>query len=101
VIYCSDIFAGIQTDTEIKLRVRTTLDKLIKNFYEELRNTLLNYGFIGYRRRWRHHDFPVATFLKLYSLIHGRTPSPSSLPRCLKCLQEIAAENPGFLFTDK
>jgi hypothetical protein len=98
---CSDVFAGIQTETELKLRIRATLDELIKNFYEEMKSTLLNYGFIGYRRRWLRHDFPIATFLKLYSMIYGHCLSPSSLPRCLKCLQEIAAENPEFIFNDE
>lgn len=98
---CPDVFAGIQTETELKLHVRTTLDELVKNFYEEMRNILLNYGFIGYKRRWQRHDFPVAAFLKFYRLLYDSTPAPPALPRCLKCLQEIAAENPEFIFTDQ
>ena len=98
VSYCPDVFAGIHTESELKLCVHTNLKNLMENFLEEMKNTLLNYGFIGYKKRWQQHDFPIATFLKLYNLLHGRYQEPTSLPRCLECLQKIASKE--FIFTD-
>lgn len=98
VSYCPDIFAGIHTENELKLNIQTNLKRLMENILEEMKNTLLNYGFIGYKKRWQQHDFPVATFLKLYNLLHGKYKKPTSLPRCLECLQKIASKE--FIFTD-
>lgn len=98
VSYCPDIFAGIHTESELKLSIQTTLKILMENFLEEMKNTLLNYGFIGYKKRWQRHDFPIATFLKLYNLLHGKYKEPTSLPRCLECLQKIDSKE--FIFTD-
>ena len=98
VSYCPDVFAGIHTENELKLSVQTNLKNLMENFLEEMKNTLVNYGFIGYKKRWEQHDFPIATFLKLYNLLHGRYQEQTSLPRCLECLQKIASKE--FIFTD-
>ncbi len=98
ISYCPDIFAGIHTESELKLSVQTTLKALMENFLEEMKNTLSNYGFIGYKKRWQQHDFPIATFLKLYNLLHGKHKESTSLPRCLECLQKIVSKK--FIFTD-
>jgi len=98
VSYCPDIFAGIQTESELKLNVQTTLKALMENFLEEMKNTLSIYGFIGYKKRWQEHDFPIATFLKLYNLLHGKHKESTSLPRCLECLQKIVSKE--FIFVD-
>ena len=98
VSYCPDVFAGIHTESELKLSIETSLKDLMENFLDEMKNTLLNYGFIGYKKRWERHDFPIATFLKLYNLLHGKHKEPTSLPRCLECLQKIASDE--FIFTD-
>lgn len=97
VNYCPDIFAGIQTESELKLSVQTTLKALMENFLEEMKNTLLNYGFIGYKRRWQQHDFPIATFLKLHNLLHGEHKKTNSLPCCLECLQKIVSKESIFM----
>jgi len=96
--YCPDIFAGIHTESELKLSVQITLRALMENLLDEMKNTLLNYGFIGYKKRWQQHDFPIATFLKLYNLLHGKFKEPTSLPRCLECLQKIVSNE--FIFID-
>jgi hypothetical protein len=98
VSHCPDIFAGIHTESELKLSIQTTLKDLMENLLEEMKNTLLNYGFIGYKNRWQQQDFPVATFLKLYNLLHGKYKDPTSLPRCIECLQKIVSKE--FIFTD-
>ena len=98
VSHCPDIFAGIHTESELKLSIQTTLKNLMENLLEEMKNTLLSYGFIGYKNRWQQHDFPVATFLKLYNLLHGKYKDPTSLPRCIECLQKIVSKE--FIFTD-
>jgi len=98
VSHCPDIFAGIHTESELKLSIQTTLKNLMENLLEEMKNTLLSYGFIGYKNRWQQHDFPVATFLKLYNLLHGKSKDPTSLPRCFECLQKIVSKE--FIFTD-
>lgn len=98
VSYCPDIFAGIHTESELKINVQTTLKDLMENFLKEMKKTLLNYGFIGYRKRWQQHDFPIATFLKLYNLLHERHKEATSLPRCLECLQKIVSKD--FIFMD-
>lgn len=98
VSYCPDIFAGIHTESELKLSIKTTLKDLMENFLDEMKNTLLNYGFIGYKKRWQEHDFPIATFLKLYNLLHGKHKNPTSFPCCLECLQKIVSNE--FIFTD-
>ncbi len=98
VNYCPDIFAGIHTERELKLSIQATLKNLMENLLDEMKETLLNYGFIGYKKRWQQHDFPIATFLKLYNLLHGKHKEPTSLPRCLECLQKIVSKE--FIFTD-
>jgi len=97
--YCPDIFAGIHTESELKLSVQTNLKNLMENLLEEMKKILLAYGFVGYRNRWQQHDFPVATFLKLYNILHGKHQEPTSLPRCLECLQKIVSKE--FIFIDK
>jgi hypothetical protein len=97
VSYCPDIFAGIHTESELKISVHTNLKNLMENFLEEMKKTLLSYGFIGYRKRWQQHDFPIATFLKLYNLLHGKYKDPTSLPRCLECLQKMVSKEFIFL----
>jgi len=98
ISYCPDIFAGIHTESKLKLSVQTTLKDLMENLLEEMKNTLLNYGFVGYKKRWQEHDFPIATFLKLYNLLHGKHKETTSLPRCLECLQKIVSDE--FIFID-
>lgn len=98
VSYCPDIFAGIHTESELKISVQMTLKDLMEDFLKEMKNVLLNYGFIGYRKRWQRHDFPIATFLKLYHLLHGEYKEATSLPPCLECLQKIVKKE--LIFTD-
>ncbi len=98
ISYCPDIFAGIHTESKLKLSVQTTLKALMGNLFEEMKTILLNYGFIGYKKRWQQHDFPIAAFLKLYNLLHGKHQEATSLPRCLECLQKIVSKE--FIFTD-
>ena len=93
ISYCPDIFAGIRTENELQLSVRTNLKVLLENLLEEMKTTLTKYGFVGYRNRWRQRDFPVAVFLKLYNLLHGAEHDPAFLPRCLECLKKIAGED--------
>ena len=70
----------------------------MENLLEEMKNILLNYGFVGYKKRWQEHDFPIATFLKLYNLLHGKHKEATSFPRCLECLQKIVSNE--FIFID-
>ena len=98
ISFCPDIYAGIRTENELQLSIQTTLKALMENLLEEMKNTLLNYGFIGYKKRWQEHDFPIATFLKLYNLLHGKHKETTSLPRCLECLQKIVSDE--FIFID-
>ena len=96
--HCPDIFAGIHTESELKLSIKTNLKHLMENLLEEMKNILLAYGFVGYRRRWQQHDFPIATFLKLYNILNGRHQEPTSLPRCLECLQKMVSKD--FIFIE-
>ena len=98
ISYCPDIFAGIHTESELQLSIQTNLKSLMENMLEEMKKILLTYGFVGYRKRWQQHDFPVATFLKLYNILNGRHQEPTSLPRCLECLQKMVSKE--FIFID-
>jgi len=54
-----------------------------------MKKLLLHYGFIGYKKRWQKHDFPIAIFLKLYNLLYGKPEGSNSLPCYLECLQKM------------
>jgi hypothetical protein len=89
ISHCPDIFAGIRTENELRLTLQAKFEKILYDFFDELQKTLLNYGFIGYKKRWQCHDFPIAMFLNLYSIINNTENQQTSLPRCLGYLQEI------------
>jgi hypothetical protein len=91
--YCPDIFAGIRTENELQLTVRTEIRNLLQNYFIQLKELLLNYGFIGYKSRWQRHDFPIAMFLKLYTVLNGTEHQQTDLPCCLHYLQTIIANS--------
>lgn len=91
---CPDIFAGIRTENEPVLSVRTTPEALAENLFAEMKKLLLNYGFIGYKERWRQHDFPIAVFLKLQLLLNRPAAPGVSLPCCLKHFRAAIADRP-------
>ena len=89
ICHCPDIFAGIHTESELKLNIQIKLKTLMENFLEGMKKLLLHYGFIGYKKRWQKHDFPIAIFLKLYNLLYGKPEGSNSLPCYLECLQKM------------
>ena len=90
--YCPDIFAGIRTENELQLTAKTDVKDLLHNYFIQLKEMLLDYGFIGYKSRWQRHDFPIAMFLKLYTMINGTEKQQTDLPCCLHYLQTIIAD---------
>lgn len=93
ISYCPDIFAGIRTENELQLIIKAKLKTFLQDYFEQLKKILLDYGFIGYKERWRRHDFPIAMFLRLYTIINDVKQHTDNLPCCLQYLQTIIREN--------
>ena len=91
--YCPDIFAGIRTENELQLTVITTVEDLLQDYFTQLKELLLEYGFIGYKSRWQRHDFPVSMFLKLYTILNDTEDQPTNMPCCLHYLKTIITDN--------
>lgn len=87
--YCPDIFAGIRTENELQLTVNAKLDILLDEYHNELRNLLLEYGFVGYKDRWKRHDFPISMFLKLHTTTQTCTAPQSRIPHGLMHLKQM------------
>lgn len=89
ITYCPDIYAGIHTKTELKLSSKIPLEQLTLNLFNEMKQILLRYGFIGYKRKWKHHDFPIALFLRLYNTLTDVEKAAVDFPSEMGSLQQI------------
>ncbi|MDD5728975.1 MAG: hypothetical protein PHV59_10465 [Victivallales bacterium] len=93
ISYCPDIFAGIRTENDLQLTILTRLETLLQDYFAQLKKILLAYGFIGYKDRWRRHDFPAAMFLRLYAVTNEAKITAGGIPCCLQYLQTIIRGN--------
>jgi hypothetical protein len=89
--------AGIHTKDELKMAIEITLDAMLENLYCELEQVLVRTGFVEYREKWRTHDFPIADFLRLRSIVHPECGPVESFRDELATLLEIVAHNEGGL----
>jgi hypothetical protein len=90
--YCGDMCAGIHTKDELKMATEIPLDAFLENLYTELEHILVETGFVRYREKWRTHDFPIADFLQLRSIVHPASGPIESFRDEVAMLLEIGAK---------
>jgi len=90
--YCSDGFDEQPAPEELKFVALLSFRELARQTYEQSRDILRKFGFLGYRDEWISSDFPISDLLRLHYILTGEQPHRESLATELEYLSQLIHE---------
>lgn len=91
--FCSDYMNEQCEPDEVRFVAHLSFREFARQTYEQGRNILRDFGFLGYRNEWISSDYPISDFLRLHYVLAGKTPHRRSLATELEFLTELFNEH--------